>query len=186
MKSKTLIGLGIISALACTSANAFDTYVGLDVAHNDGSLEPKNFNSGVEIDVSGLSYGLTFGATISKNFAIEVFYNQFEKGAGVVNIDPLDMEVSFKQKSYGASLNYRQSLFNDFYGIGTLGAKRIDVEKVLYKDNSAMIKIDDNTSFKPFYGVGIGYKATPRMNIEAKYSRFEDMNTIGGTIIYRF
>lgn len=186
MNPKIIIGLGMMSVLACSGANAFDTYAGLDIAHNSGSIEPKNFNSNVDIDESGISYGLTLGATISNNFAVEVFYNQFENGAGKVKIDTSNEEVEFKQKSYGASLNYRQNIANDFYGIATVGAKRIDVEKTFYKDQFVMLKINDDTSFKPFFGVGIGYKTTSRINIEAKYSRFADMNTIGGTIIYRF
>lgn len=186
MKAKIVMGLGIASVLVCSTANAFDTYVGLDLAHNSGTLEPKKFNSDVDIDVSGLSYGLSLGATVSDRFAIEVFYNQFENGAGKVKVPEFDEEVEFKQKSYGASINFRQSIANDFYGVVTVGGKRVDVEKTLYKDQFQMLKVDDNTGFKPFFGVGIGYKTTSRINIEAKYSRFEDMNTIGGTIIYRF
>lgn len=186
MNSKIFVGLSMITVLSCSSANAFDTYVGLDIANNSGELEPKDLNQNLAIDVSGISYGLTLGATISKNFAIEVFYNQFENGAGKIRIDELNEEVEFKQKSYGASLNLRNNLINDFYSIATVGAKRIDVEKTFYKDDYYMVKVASNTSFKPFFGVGIGYKATSRMNIEAKYSRFEDMNTIGGTFVYRF
>lgn len=186
MNSKIVIGLGIASVVACSTANAFDTYVGLDLAHNSGSIEPRNFNSDVDIDVSGLSYGLSLGATVSDRFAIEVFYNQFENGAGTVKVPEVAKEVEFKQKSYGASINYRQAIANDFYGVVTVGGKRVDVEKTLYKDQYQMLKVDDNTGFKPFFGVGIGFKTTSRINIEAKYSRFEDMNTIGGTLIYRF
>lgn len=184
MKNKILICLGIASLVACSSANAFDTYVGLDLAHNSGSIEPKKFNT--DVDVSGLSYGLSLGVTVSDRFAIEIFYNQFENGAGEVKIPDIDKAVEFKQKAYGASINFRQTIANDFYGLVTVGGKQIDVEKTLYKDQYQMIKVDDNTGFKPFFGVGIGYKATSRINIEAKYSRFEGMNTIGGTIIYRF
>lgn len=186
MKSSIFLGLSMVSALACsTGAHAITTYMGLEIAHNDGTLESDSFkNTALDLDQSGMSFGVTLGAAVTDHIAVEVFYNKYANAA--VSFDVLGEKVEVKQQGYGASVNFRHDIVGDIYGVGTFGMKRIDAEKLMYKDNFVMLKYDDNTSFKPFFGAGIGVKTTDRINLEAKYSRFEDMNTISGTFIYRF
>lgn len=186
MKSKILYGLSIMTVLACsTGTHALTTYMGLDIAHNDGTLKKDSFKkTNLDLEQSGLSYGITLGAAVTNHIAVEVFYSKYENGTGT--FDVLGEELEVKQQGYGASVNFRHDIVGDIYGVATLGMKRLDIEKRMYKDDFVMIKHEDNTSFKPFFGAGIGVKTTDRINLEAKYSRFEDMNTISGTLIYRF
>lgn len=184
--SNIFVGLGVMTAMAVTTtAHAFDSYISLDIAHNDGSIETKKLKKNhFDIDESGLSYGVTLGVTVTDNIAVEAFYSKLESDAGSIKNDPFDMTI--KQQSYGGSVSYRLPVRNNFYGIGTVGLKRIDANSTVYSDDMVKLKLDDDTSFKTFFGLGIGFQVNDRLNMELKGSKFQDMTSVGTSIVYRF
>jgi opacity protein-like surface antigen len=179
MHKSFILGFGVIGALACGQANAFDTYLTLGVANNFGDLETKKDSI---IEQSGVSYNVGLGATLNKNFAIELFYTRFGSDTG----QNKDINFNVNQQGYGLSLNYRKPIYNDIYVLGSVGAQQLEFRETLFEAENLKVKYSDKTDINVTYGAGVGYRVTSNVNFEVKYSRFDKMNTVGGTFIYRF
>ncbi len=171
----TNLALSICSAtlFLSTAAHASNFYGGVDIYHVEGDVEGKK---GYSVkDSSQETYGLTLGYALNDYVGIEAFYAESDQ---------------YEFKNFGAKLNVRYVLIGDVYGIGSIGVQQSQYDAfrtVTYLDGtSETTTSQDKTEIKPVFGAGIGYRINERVNIEAKYNKFEDLSSYGVSLLMRF
>lgn len=170
--SKTLLALSA-SSLMVMSANAAISYGSTAVSQPYAGVKIGQINAD-QIDGKNTAYGVYGGYNFDQNFGVEAeFIGSDSKDFNIVN-RPVKGDV----KSYGVYGTYNYNFINTpFYAKGKLGLAKTEVDvtsrdAVTYNINS------DKTGLAG--GVGVGYKPTSNIGLEASYNYLSKDATMMG------
>lgn len=170
--SKTLLALSA-SSLMVMSANAAISYGNTAAAQPYVGVKVGQIDAD-QIDGKNTAYGVYGGYNFDQNFGIEAeFIGSDSKDFNVGN-RPVEGDV----KSYGVYGTYNYNFINTpFYAKGKLGVAKTEVD-VNSRDATPYNVNSDKTGLAG--GVGIGYKPTSNVGVEASYSYLsKDATMIG-------
>ena len=158
---KTLILAGALSlASFSTSALAGQGYLRAEIGNSETEISAPGFGSASEDDTSAVFAG---GYWFNANFAVEghvgAFYNQDLGDDQELDVVALGVGLVGK-KNFGANNS-------GFFVSGRAGVSRITVQ--VREDEFDVI--DDESSTKPFYGVGVGYDFNENWGLGLNYDR---------------
>ncbi|MGF1728302.1 outer membrane beta-barrel protein [Photobacterium kasasachensis] len=191
---KTIIGLGIITALFPALANAGNVYIGASVGqanYNDlvtSDIDNSLSSAGIDLDDSDTGFKLFGGFRANDYFAFELFYANL----GEVSMNFGDtssfmgiQEMTVEQDTLGASLIGILPVTDSFELFGKVGFHAWD--STVNLDSNVSIEGADGTD--PMFGAGIAYKFSS-VSIQAEFERYQldetdvDLMSIG--LAYHF
>ncbi|MCG7588175.1 outer membrane beta-barrel protein [Photobacterium sp. OFAV2-7] len=192
---KTIISLGIISALFPAFANAGNAYIGASVGQASydnlatSDIEDSASSLGMSIiDDSDTGFKVFGGYRANEHFAVELFYANL--GEVSVNLGAASSlfgtnELTIEQDTLGASLIGILPVTDNFELFGKVGFHAWDATINLTSD----VKVEAADGTDPMFGAGIAYKYN-RVSIQAEFERYQldetdiDLMSIG--LAYHF
>ena len=170
--SKTLLALSA-SSLMVMSANAAISYGNTAAAQPYVGVKIGQIDAD-QIDGKNTAYGVYGGYNFDQNFGIEAEFI----GSDSKDFNDGNRPVEGDVKSYGVYGTYNFNVINTpFYAKGKLGVAKTEVD-VNSRDATPYNVNSDKTSLAG--GVGIGYKPTSNVGVEANYSYLsKDATMIG-------
>lgn len=184
---KTLLGLGIITALFPALANAGNGYIGGSfgqATYNDvfsSELEEAASNVGVELDDSDTGFKFFGGYRASEYVALEVFYTNL----GEISMSSSTEEIAIESDSLGASFVGLIPLSKNFELFGKLGFHAWD--STIELSNDVSINAADGSDI--MYGAGAAYRFD-KLSIRAEYERYmlddQDVDLMSVGFAYHF
>jgi hypothetical protein len=168
MKKEMMLLSGLLLAFAATPALA------------GGFVRGDLGKSNVDVDVDGVgndsdddtSYSFRGGYWFNNNFAVEGFYSSFyDKTVTVDDGSGGTIDVDGKLSGIGLGLVGKTDMGNDqtgFFVMGRAGIMRGKVEVSATGFGSA-----DDTSTKPYFGVGVGYDFSPQFGMSLNWDQHQ-------------
>ena len=181
MKKEMMLLSGLLLAFAATPAMA------------GGFVRGEVGKADVDIDVDGLgsdsdddtAYSIRGGYFFNKNFAVEGFYSSFyDKSVEVDDGSGGTIDVDGKLSGFGLGIVGKTDIGGDqngFFVMGRAGVMRGKLELSATGLGSA-----DDTSTKPYFGVGLGYDFSPQfgvsLNLDQHKGSGEDVSITARTL----
>jgi hypothetical protein len=167
MKKEMMLLTGLALAFAASPAMATGGFVRAEVGKSDVNFDVDGLGDDSDKDTS---YSFRGGYWFTNNLAVEGFYGSFydksesfDDGAGGT------VDADLKLSGLGVGVVGKTDIGNDqtgFFVMGRAGIMRGKVEASVTGLGSA-----DDTSTKPYFGVGAGYDFSPKFGLSLNWDQ---------------
>lgn len=160
--------LAVSLALAGFAAPAFagDGFVRLEAGRSDVNLTVEDFGSDSDSDTT---FGIRGGYWFNPNIAAEAFYSQLYSQKVEDGFDTYRGKLHSVGIGLAAKKNFGAAAHQGFFVGGRAGFAR----GVLTVEVDGSIEDAEDSSTKPYFGVGAGYDFSQRFGISLNYDRLQ-------------
>jgi opacity protein-like surface antigen len=159
--NKLNVALFTTLTLAATTAAAADTYLTMGAT----TLKYKQQVSGLKLTSDSYALGLTLGANLAQNFAIE--------GLVATGLNSGDLKLDYALGIYAVVRSNENQTGSAYLKAGF--TKMQGSGKLSYNGSSTTLKTDDS-SFS--YGIGVDFKASPNSSVRFEYMNYYDQDNV--------
>ena len=159
MKKQVLLAL---AALAISGGAAAQTYAVISAGGSDHDL---GCNGATVCDESGTAFKLLGGYRFAPNFAIEGGYMSY--GKSKARDDVLDIGLDTTVNGFGIGGAFHHDFTSNWNFVARLGVAQMKAK--LKATSGGVTGSDSDSSAQLYGGLGIGYKLTPQMSVDAAW-----------------
>ena len=167
MKKEMMLLTGLVLALAATPAMATGGFVRGEIGKANVDIDVDDFGGDSDDDTS---FSFRGGYFFNNNFAVEGFYSSFYDKSFEVDDGTGDMiDVDGKLSGIGLGVVGKTDLGNDQTGFFVMG--RAGIMRGKLDVSASGLGSADDTSTKPYFGVGLGYDFTPKIGLSLNWDQ---------------
>ena len=180
MKKEMMLLSALVLALAATPAMA-GGFVRGEIGRADVDVDVSDFDNDSDDDTS---YSIRGGYYFNNNFAVEGFYSSFyDKSFEIVDgTDTYDVDAELS--GFGLGVVGKTDIGQDQEGFFVMGRAGIMRGKV--KVSATGLGSEDDTSTKPYFGVGVGYDFSKQfgvsLNLDQHKGSGDDVSVTARTV----